>query len=173
MHNIAFIGIGSNKGNRTQSCLDAIRACASWNRGVLIRISSLYESEPWGYAAQEHFINCVIKIKTGEDALGLLAFMQETERRLGKQKEFPWGPRTIDLDLLFFNQDIVDEQQLKVPHPFLHQRRFVLEPLCELEPSLIHPVLKQPVRQLLQNVQDNKHVYKIAESPPCCEQLLL
>ena len=164
-NDIAFIGIGSNVGDRRQACMNAVQAFESWECGSLTRVSSLYESEPWGYEAQDWFINCVIKIATSDDAFGVLAFMQDVERKLGKQKEFHWGPRTIDLDLLFFNQGIIDAPNLKVPHPHLHERRFVLEALSELEPSLMHPVLNQPVSHLLQHVQDTKKVFKLMETP--------
>jgi 2-amino-4-hydroxy-6-hydroxymethyldihydropteridine diphosphokinase len=163
-NNIAFIGIGSNVGDRRQACMNAVQAFESWERGSLTKESSFYESEPWGYEAQEWFINCVIKIATSEDAFGLLAFMQDVEQKLGKQKEFRWGPRTIDLDLLFFNQSIIDAPNLKVPHPHLHERRFVLEALAEIEPAWMHPALNQPVSHLLQNVQDTKKVCKLMET---------
>ena len=164
MHNIAFIGFGSNKGDRKKACSDAITALDVWSGCRVIKISSFYESEPWGYEEQGLFINCAAKIETGADAFTLLAFMQAIEQRLEKKKEFPWGPRTIDLDLLFFNQEIIDTPELKVPHPFLHQRRFVLEPLSEIEPSWMHPVLKQPVEKLLQQVSDTKKIIKLAEA---------
>ena len=162
--NIAFIGFGSNKGDRKKACSDAITALDAWSGCRVMKISSFYESEPWGYEEQGLFINCAVKIETGADAFTLLAFLQATEQRLGKEKEFLWGPRTIDLDLLFFNQDVIDAPGLKVPHPFLHQRRFVLEPLSEIEPSWMHPVLKQPVEKLLQQVSDTKKIVKLAEA---------
>jgi 2-amino-4-hydroxy-6-hydroxymethyldihydropteridine diphosphokinase len=161
MNNIAFIGIGSNTGDREKACTDAIAAIGSWPGCRAIKISSLYESEPWGYEEQGRFINCAVQIETGADAFAVLAFLQDIELRLGKEKAFLWGPRTIDLDLLFFNQEVIDAPGLKVPHPFLHQRRFVLEPLSELAPSWMHPVLNQPVQRLLQQVVDTKKVVKL------------
>jgi 2-amino-4-hydroxy-6-hydroxymethyldihydropteridine diphosphokinase len=162
MKNIAFIGIGSNTGDREKACLDAIAAIASWPGCSAMTASSLYESEPWGYTEQGMFINCAVKMETRADAFTLFAFLQETELRMGKEKSFLWGPRTIDLDLLFFNQEVIDAPGLKVPHPFLHQRRFVLEPLSELAPAWMHPVLNQPVQQLLQQqVVDTKKVVKL------------
>jgi 2-amino-4-hydroxy-6-hydroxymethyldihydropteridine diphosphokinase len=161
--NIAFIGIGSNKGDRKKACSDAISALAALRCCSVMKSSSFYESEPWGYAEQGLFINCAVKIETSLDALTLFSLLQETERRLGKEKEFLWGPRTLDLDLLFFNQEIINTPDLKVPHPFLHQRRFVLEPLAELEPSWMHPVLGEPVSILLLRVCDTKKIIKLAE----------
>ncbi len=165
-NNIAFIGIGSNVGDRRQSCLQAVHAFTAWEHGSLAKVSSLYESEPWGYESQAWFLNCVIKIITSEDAFGLLRFMQGVEQQLGKQKAFHWGPRTIDLDLLFFNQAIIDAPKLKVPHPHLHERRFVLEPLAEIEPGWIHPVFKQSVCNLLKNMKNAKQVFKYMETSP-------
>jgi 2-amino-4-hydroxy-6-hydroxymethyldihydropteridine diphosphokinase len=163
INNIAFIGIGSNKGDRKKACADALAALERWADCSAIQISSLYESEPWGYTEQGRFINCAVKLETGADALTLFAFLRETEQALGKDKEFHWGPRTIDLDLLFFNQEIIDTPELKVPHPLLHQRRFVLEPLSELDPSWLHPVLNQPVAKLLQQLGDTNTIVKLAE----------
>ena len=163
MENIAFIGIGANKGDREKACADAITAIESWHGCSAINRSSFYESEPWGYEEQGLFINCAVKMETIADALTLFAFLQATEQRLGKEKAFLWGPRTIDLDLLFFNQEIIATPELKVPHPLLHQRRFVLEPLSELDPSWMHPVLKQPVCRLLEQVNDAARVVKLAE----------
>lgn len=163
MQNIAFIGIGSNKGDRPKACADAIAALETWHCCGAIKSSSLYESEPWGYVEQGMFINCAVKMETSADAFALFSFLQETEQALGKDKEFHWGPRTIDLDLLFFNQEIIDTPGLKVPHPLLHQRRFVLEPLSELDPSWLHPVLNQPVAKLLQQLSDAKKIVKLAE----------
>ena len=164
MQNIAFIGIGSNKGDRKKACSDAIIALETLRGCRVMKISSFYESEPWGYVEQGLFINCAVKIETNADALTLFSLLQATERRLGKEKEFLWGPRTIDLDLLFFNQEIITTPELKVPHPFLHQRRFVLEPLAELAPDWMHPVLKEPVSALLQQVSDTKKINKLAEA---------
>ena len=160
--NIAFIGIGSNKGDRGKACSDAIFALENLPGCRVIKTSSFYESEPWGYVEQGLFINCAAKIETGADAFTLFLLLQEAERRLGKEKDFLWGPRTIDLDLLFFNQEIINTPELKVPHPFLHQRRFVLEPLAELEPSWMHPVLREPVSALLEQVRDTTKIIKLA-----------
>lgn len=162
--NIAFIGIGSNKGDRKKACSDAITALETLRGCRVKKISSFYESEPWGYVEQGLFINCAVKIATNADAFTLFSLLQETEHKLGKEKKSFWGPRTIDLDLLFFNQEIINTPELKVPHPFLHQRRFVLEPLAELEPSWMHPVFKEPVSRLLLQVSDSKKIVKLAEA---------
>jgi 2-amino-4-hydroxy-6-hydroxymethyldihydropteridine diphosphokinase len=167
--NIAFIGIGANKGDRQKTCLKAVDAFYHWRQGKVMRASSLYETEPWGYKNQELFINCVIKIATALDAYHLLAFLQETEDFLGKQKDFFWGPRTIDLDLLFFNDQIIDEPRLKVPHPLLHKRRFVLEPMCELDPDWVHPVFKKSIAALLQYSQNDDKVSKMSREALCLD----
>lgn len=163
--NNAFIGIGANKENRKESCRMAIGVFKDWPEGEIVKVSSFYESEPWGYEDQDQFVNCVIKIKTSLDAFGLLLFLQEAEIMLGKKKDFYWGPRNIDLDLLFFNDAIIDTPHLKVPHPFLQQRRFVLEPMAEIEPGFIHPVLKQPISVLLKETSDSKKVVKVNNYP--------
>ena len=147
--NTVYIGIGSNEGNRIKKCTDAIQAFDQWEDAQLLSTSSLYETEPWGYEDQNPFINCVNKIETVKSARGVLDFIKVTENDLGKKKVFHWGPRAIDLDILFFNDEIIDTAVLKVPHPFLHLRNFVLEPLAEIEPHMIHPVLRKSIVHLL------------------------
>jgi len=163
MKNIAFIGIGSNQGDRVFNCKKALRDISNWQYGKILKVSSWYETEPWGMKEQERFINAVVKISTLCSAFEVLDFLKYTEQKLGKEKLTKWGPRSIDLDLLFFNQDIIETEELVVPHPYLHMRRFVLQPMVELEPQWIHPVFQKPVNYLLKTLKDNSRVWKIKE----------
>jgi 2-amino-4-hydroxy-6-hydroxymethyldihydropteridine diphosphokinase len=159
----AFIGIGSNRNNRKENCETAVRIIASHKDTAIIKKSSLYETEAWGEESQDNFINCVAEIKTGKNVFDFFSLLQQTENKIGKQKEGFWGPRNIDIDLLFFGQEIINEPELKVPHPFLHLRRFVIEPLSEIAPDFIHPIINQSIKVLLKNLTDTKKVLKI-----CC-----
>jgi len=163
--NTVFIGIGANEGDRIKQCTDAIHAFDKWEDGRLLRASSLYETEPWGHEDQNAFINGVIKIETVKSARGVLEFIKVTENTLGKKKVVHWGPRAIDLDILFYNDEIIDTPVLKVPHPFLHLRHFVLEPLAEIEPRLIHPVFRKSIVHLLGEIKENKGVKKLERRP--------
>jgi len=156
-----FIGIGSNKGNRKNNCETAIKALAAIKNTVIIKKSSFYETEPWGDKQQENFINCVLEMETDKTIFDFFSFLQQTEKGIGKEKESVWGPRKIDIDLLFFGQEIIEQSTLTVPHPFLHLRRFVLEPLAEIAPDFVHPKINQPVKNLLHRLTDPKKALKI------------
>ncbi len=162
--NTVFIGIGSNIGEREGNCLHALDLCNNGDSVRVIAVSSLYETEPWGHEDQQWFVNCAARLETSLGLDGTLSFLQNVEAMIGKKKQETWGPRAIDLDVLFFNDAVVGNASITVPHPFLHQRRFVLEPLAEIAPDWIHPVLKQQIRHLLQQVDDDKKVLKIKRS---------
>jgi 2-amino-4-hydroxy-6-hydroxymethyldihydropteridine diphosphokinase len=131
----AYVGLGSNLGDREH----AIRRAAE--RIGATRLSELRETEPWGYGDQPDFLNAVAEVETELGASELLGFLLEVERGLGRTRGSGprYGPRTIDLDLLLFGEETIDEPGLTVPHPRLHERRFVLEPLAELDPALVVP----------------------------------
>jgi 2-amino-4-hydroxy-6-hydroxymethyldihydropteridine diphosphokinase len=161
MDNIAYIGIGSNQGDALTSCTVAIEHICASGHNRLLSQSSFYHTEPWGYRDQDDFINLVIKIKTSLSPFDLLSFLQGVEKKLAKKQDIPWGPRTIDLDILFYNNAIVESSQLTIPHSFVSQRGFVLYPLEEISPHLIHPVYNQTISQLLDSLDDDKRVIKI------------
>ena len=161
MSHTAFISIGSNIGDRLGNCKKAIKGLADNENIRLIKLSSFYETEPWGEIEQDWFINCVVNIETSLDAKALLALLQDIEKGLGRNRIKKGGPRVIDLDILFFNRDITEIKEIIIPHPLLHKRRFVLTPASEIAPDFIHPVLKKRVADLLRELDDNKKVIRL------------
>ncbi len=130
----AYVGLGSNLGDRERLIRDAAALIGAG------RLSTIIETEPWGYGEQPRFLNAVVEVETSLEPLAFLTHLLDIERRLGRERVGPqWGPRTIDLDLLLFGDELVDQPGLVVPHPHLSERLFVLEPLAELAPHLEIP----------------------------------
>ncbi len=159
---VAYIGIGSNLGNRQENCLYAIELLQK--KGIIVtKRSSLYETEPWGLKDQPRFLNMAIEIETGLEPAALLRILKGVERELGRpkaheEKSLKWGPRIIDLDILLFDNIILNEDNLKIPHPLMHERDFVLRPLCEIAPDIKHPLLKVSIIDLLQQFKKDKDI---------------
>jgi len=158
---IAYIGVGSNLGDRLRWCRRAREEVACLPHTALRRCSALYESEPWGRPGQPWFLNGVLGVETELPPQALLRRLLDIELHCGRRRIERWGPRTLDLDLLFYGQLVVSEPQLVLPHPRLHLRRFVLEPLAELDPGLRHPVLGCTVRELLAALPDGQRVRRL------------
>jgi 2-amino-4-hydroxy-6-hydroxymethyldihydropteridine diphosphokinase len=135
----AYIGLGSNLGDREQTIEEAVGLLRAHPDVEVVSTSTLRETEPWGPVAQPRFLNGAVAVETTLEPRALLGVLLEVERRLGRVREERWGPRTIDLDLLLYGDAVVDEPGLTVPHPHLHERAFVLEPLHELDPALVVP----------------------------------
>jgi 2-amino-4-hydroxy-6-hydroxymethyldihydropteridine diphosphokinase len=154
-----YIGIGSNLGDRKANSLEAVDRVSKLPGTRLVRASSLYESEPLG-DARTWFVNSVIEIETEFAPDGLLRRLKAIEKAMGRKrvKGKRWGSRVIDLDILLSDQDVIEKRTLKIPHPEMHKRRFVLLPLAELAPHVVHPQLGQSVSALLANVKDEKRV---------------
>ena len=159
MNQNAYIGLGSNLGDRAGYLLLAVRGMLDAGLDV-IRLSSIYETEPVEYEKQPAFLNMVAELRgsTLPSPEQLLACLLRIEYALGRKRDVPMGPRTIDLDLLIFKDQRLATEFLTVPHPRLHARRFVLVPLNELVPNLVHPVLEKPVRELLSATKDQSNV---------------
>jgi len=162
---LATVSIGSNQGNRLSYIVGSVQWLLSGNQTRLWKISSVYETEPFGFKDQEWFLNCVAQVET---LLGMKAFfrlLQDAEAFFDRERTERWGPRTLDIDLLFFDDVVHREEKLSVPHPGIPNRRFVLEPLCEILPDLVHPVLQLPVRALLERVEDPSRVLRVGNVP--------
>lgn len=156
-----FIGIGSNIGERIENCRTALSEISKF--GQIVKVSSAYETEPVGKTDQPDFINCAAEVETTLSPLELLARLKSIEDKLGRVREEEGGPRTIDLDILFYDDLVIDTEELQIPHLSTHVRRFVLDPLCEIEPGLIHPGFNTSVSELLNSLKDTMKVIKVGE----------
>ncbi|MCJ7782349.1 MAG: 2-amino-4-hydroxy-6-hydroxymethyldihydropteridine diphosphokinase [Desulfobacterales bacterium] len=161
MGHIAYIGIGSNIDDKLQNCEKAISEILKTDRHKLLAKSSLFKTQPVGYTSQDWFVNGVIKIETDLEAPELLHTLKTIESQLGRAETFRWGPRTIDLDILFFDDIEIRTEELHIPHPLIQTRQFVLIPLVEIDRNLIHPVLKKTIQVLLDNLKENQGVEKL------------
>ncbi len=156
----AFIGIGSNLGDRKANFFEAIDRIQKIPSTRIVKQSSLYESEPLG-DAKTWFVNAVVELETECNADELLKKLKQIETAMGRKRVRGkrWGSRVIDLDILLFDNEIINKRTLKVPHPEMQNRRFVLAPLSELAPQLIHPKLSVSVSELLAGLKDNKKIH--------------
>ncbi len=146
MTHLVYISLGSNLGDRALNLRNAIVALAPKVQSLVL--SSIYETEPWGYADQPSFLNQVIKTETTLAPMDLLVFMKDIEVQLGRKETFRFGPRLIDLDILFYDDLILDTPRLTIPHSRITERAFVIIPLAEISPDLIHPVFKKTIQEL-------------------------
>jgi len=160
-----FLGVGSNLGNRENNLKQAVERIEEYI-GPVLKSSSIYITEPWGFKAEEEFLNIVVKIETKLTPYGILEKILMIESLLGRVRDRKkYSSRLIDIDILLYEDKIVEEEILKIPHPLLHKRKFVLVPLCEIEPELIHPVLKKSLADLLASCEDKSEVKKYKSFP--------
>ncbi|MBN2543498.1 2-amino-4-hydroxy-6-hydroxymethyldihydropteridine diphosphokinase [bacterium] len=135
---MVFLSLGSNKGDRIDNILKACSHISGFAR--IVKKSSLFLTKPWGYPNQDDFINCVIEITTDLSAEELLKQIQKTEEKVGRTRSFEWGPREIDIDILLYDDIVIDSPKLKIPHRYLLSRDFFLEPLLEIAPETVNPL---------------------------------
>lgn len=160
---ISFIGIGSNQGDPLARCLEALEGMAAIEGCKILRGSSFYRTEPVGFLEQEWFVNAVIEMRTALSAQVLMKELQAIEARMGRQKKLKWGPRIIDLDILLYGQEVILDGGLAIPHPELHKRRFVLAPLYEIAPYVIHPAFGVSIAGLTERLEDTSKVEILKE----------
>lgn len=166
---VAYVGIGSNMEAPLQCCKESVKKLSSIKGVKLERVSSYYKTEPViDFAVQkqnlEHqdwFINAVAEIRTNLSPRELLTALQDIERDMGRTREYKGAPRTIDLDLLLYDQEVIGDKDLIVPHPQMHKRRFVLEPMCEIASYVIHPAYGVSMRGLKDRLDDQKVVERL------------
>jgi 2-amino-4-hydroxy-6-hydroxymethyldihydropteridine diphosphokinase len=158
----AYLSLGSNIGNRENQLNEAIGRLQALGR--VVAVSSFYETEPVEFADQPWFLNCVVLLETTEAPAQFLANLLAIEQEMGRVRREKKGPRTIDIDILLLGDMILDSSELTVPHPAMHQRRFVLGPLAEIAPDVQHPILKKTIRRLLEDLPAGPAVTKLPKT---------
>ena len=164
MPHTTYIGIGSNLGVPEKNCADAIEKLATHPDLSLKARSPFYKTCPVGPLEQEWFINAALKVQTRLNPHDLLGILLNTEKEMGRVRKEKWGPRLIDLDLLFYDDLVLNSQGLILPHPEIPNRRFVLAPLCDIAEDLLHPTLKKTVKDLLYELTDDTEVSRLPDS---------
>lgn len=151
-----YLGLGSNLGDRKanlETTLEEISQIITVSKR-----SQIYETEPYGYKKQRDFLNMVIEIETSLSPTELIIKLHEIEHKMGRLREITNGPRKIDIDIIFYNDEIIESQNLKIPHPDMHKRKFVLKPLTDINEEFIHPILKKTMRELLKNLKSSEKI---------------
>jgi len=159
--NKVFLGIGTNLGDRPANLKEAVSQIGEII-GRVTKSSSVYETEPWGFEAEEQFYNMVVEAETALSPSGVLGAILMIEAKLGRlRNEKQYSSRSIDIDILFYNDLVMNEEALKIPHPHLHKRKFVLVPMCEIASGFVHPVMNKTIADLLETCQDISNIRKV------------
>lgn len=158
MHQV-FISVGSNLGDKIENCRSGISGLVAGGDTTLVGSSSFYRTSPVDYKEQDWFVNLVVKIHTTLDPFELLHKLQGIQKAIGrKDSVVRFGPRVLDLDIIFYDDLVLQTDILEIPHPRMHKRRFVLRPICDIEPSMMHPVLGKNMRSLLNALKDSEQI---------------
>jgi 2-amino-4-hydroxy-6-hydroxymethyldihydropteridine diphosphokinase len=163
--NIVYLSLGSNLGNRMKYLNDAMGLIEK-EIGVIVKKSSVYETEPWGIKDQSMFLNMAVCVNTDLLPEKLLETILRIEHKLGRIRIEKWYERIIDIDILFYNDFVINQSDLMIPHPYLQERKFVLEPLNEIEADFNHPVLQITIKKLLLNCSDKTNVKRLSSIEP-------
>lgn len=150
-----FLSLGSNLGNRKNHLKRAIEKLKDSNIKI-IRESNIIETEPYGYKEQAKFLNLALEVETDLEPKDLIELILEIEGKLGRKREKKWGPRVIDIDIIFYDSLIINEPNLKIPHPDMQNRLFVLKPMQEIAQDFVHPVLKKTITELLEELSSQE-----------------
>ena len=153
-----YLGLGSNLGDKEKNLQKAIALLEE--KLDVLKTSPFYLTEPAYYLKQNTFVNAALHAQTHLSPQKLLKIVQSIEARLGRKRHIRYGPRTIDIDILFYGNEIISERELQIPHPLLQERWFVLKPLCDLNPALIHSVLQKSVAELLEEIERKENILK-------------
>ena len=158
---IVYLSLGSNKGDRVGYIQQATSIIDGLEDTSLVRTSAFYETEPWGTESKNWFVNAIIEIKTSQTPQELLKTCHKIEQRLGRDRESEgrYGDRTLDIDIIFYGNEIVNDENLSIPHKLFHKRAFTLVPMLELSPDFIHPTLKKTIMQLHEELENPEMVY--------------
>jgi 2-amino-4-hydroxy-6-hydroxymethyldihydropteridine diphosphokinase len=160
MKHTVYIALGTNMGDRLDNLQAALRSLPT--AVTVTDESPVYETPPWGYEDQPAFLNMVVKGETSLEPEALLTYLKQLEAKLGRESNFRWGPRLIDLDILFYDDLVLDTPPLVIPHPRLHERAFVLVPLADVAPQFVHPVFQQEVNKFLSEI-DTQGIKRIGD----------
>ena len=163
MPTLAYLSLGSNVGDRAAQLQDAVARLGA--AGRVVAASSIYETEPVEFSEQPWFLNCAVALETDKTPQQLMAAILKIEEEMGRRRVQKKGPRSIDIDILLFGDVIVESKELTIPHPAMHQRRFVLEPLAEIAAQVRHPVLKKTIRELRDALPEGQTVRKPKPEP--------
>jgi 2-amino-4-hydroxy-6-hydroxymethyldihydropteridine diphosphokinase len=155
-----YLSIGSNEGDRKANLLQAM-SLIDKNIGKIARKSHIYETEPWGVEKQDAFLNMVVMANTTQDPRQMLEAITKIEREMGRVRREKWGPRLIDVDILFYGKRVIRDKGLEIPHPEIAERMFVLVPMMEIAADLEHPVLKKPIDQIYMDCKDLSEVVQL------------
>ena len=157
----ALISIGSNMGDKVNNCISSIKKIKENKRAVVLKQSSLYQTSPVSEIMQDDFINCAISIYWDSTPNELLKMLNSIEKGMGRKRGIPKGPRIIDLDIILFGDMVIDTEQLKIPHPHAHRRKFVIIPCIEIEPEAVHPVFNKKLKDFLCLIGDEQRITKL------------
>ena len=151
-----YLSLGSNIGNKRKNLLEAIRKIGELENTEVVKSSTILETEPFGYLEQDNFLNACLEVKTLMTAQEFLKEILQIELDMGRVREIKWGPRIIDIDILFYDKEIIEEDNLAVPHPWICEREFVLDPLSEIAPNYIHPLEKKTITMLARKLKQRE-----------------
>jgi 2-amino-4-hydroxy-6-hydroxymethyldihydropteridine diphosphokinase len=158
VENHAYVALGSNMGDRFEYLKKAIILLEGNEKIKVVNTSSIYETDPVGYEDQDQFLNMAVHVSTTLKPLELLDVCLDIENALGRKREIRWGPRTLDLDILLYNQENIETEKLTIPHPRMSERAFVILPLLEMEPDIMLPTMEEPLKSCLRSIPDKEGV---------------